>query len=219
MYNIASWKLVPLAALSVMVLFSASVYVMPPVTAHAQVSQKMICVLQPIDQSIPSKVVNMTEKVLTQHNDTFTYIGLVQELTDKSNTGCDYVIQFQRAVNSNYVWTDKTVHYTISGNTLTLYTNKTPVNLPDSISSTMSSPGALNAGGSGKATAGGDTFAPVMTNPLCFAEAIATFHLTLNGFAGYESCNPFAGKQTESDKTPFYVLHKSLEHALTKMHL
>src|SRR5579863_206378 len=111
-------------ALSVMVLFSVGTYAIPAITAHAQV-QKTICVLQPIDQSIPSKVVNMTEKVLTQHNETFTYIGLVQELTDKSNTGCDYVIQFQRAVNSNYVWVDKTVHYTISGTTLTLYTDKT----------------------------------------------------------------------------------------------
>ncbi|NHI04065.1 hypothetical protein DYY67_1440 [Candidatus Nitrosotalea sp. TS] len=146
MYNLASWKLVTLAALSAMILFSASTYVMPPITAHAQVSQKTICVLQPIDQSIPSKVVNMTEKVLTQHNDTFTYIGLVQELTDKNNTGCNYVIQFQRAVNSNYVWVDKNAHYTISGTTLTLYTDKTPVELPDSISVCHELAGALNAG-------------------------------------------------------------------------
>ncbi|MDE1764465.1 MAG: hypothetical protein KGH88_09540 [Thaumarchaeota archaeon] len=224
MYNLASWKLVTLAALSAMILFSASTYVMPPMTAHAQMSQKTICVLQPIDQSIPFRIVNMTEKVLTQHNETFAYIGLVQELTDKNNTGCNYVIQFQRAVNSNYVWVDKTVHYTISGTTLTLYTDKTPIELPDSISSVMSSPGALNAGGNPntpgtKASGGGDTFAPIMTNPLCFAEAIATFHLTLNGFAGYETCNPYAGTQTVSDETPFYVLHKSLEHALAKMHL
>ncbi|MDE1764097.1 MAG: hypothetical protein KGH88_07600 [Thaumarchaeota archaeon] len=192
---------------------------MPAITAHAQVSQKTICVLQPIDQSISSKVVNMTEKVLAHHNETSRYVGLVQELTDQSNTGCDYVIQFQRAVNSNYVWVDKSVPYTISGTTLTLYTNNTPVEIPYSISSVMSSSGAFNAGGSGKASTGGDTFAPVMTNWSCFGEALATFHLSFNGFTGYTTCNPYSGTQTESDKTPFYVLHKSLEHALTKMHL
>lgn len=208
MYNLANWKLVMLAALSVMVIFSVDTYAMPA-TAHAQVSQKTVCVLQPIDQSISSHVVNMTLKVLAQHNETSRYVGLVQELTDQSNTGCDYVIQFQRAVNSNYNWVDKTVHYTISGNTLTLYTNKTPVVVPDSI-----------AGGpaTGKSS-GGDVIAPVMTNPVCLAEAQATYHLNLNGFTGYETCNPFAGKQTESDKTPFYVIHKSLEHALATMKL
>lgn len=224
MYNIIKCKPVLLAALSVMVLFSVGLYAMPEVTAHAQVQQKTICVLQPIDQSIPSKVVNMTEKVLTQHNETFSYIGLVQELTDKSNTGCDYVIQFQRAVNSNYAWVDKTAPYTISGTTLTLYTDKTPVLVPDIISSGMSSPGALNAGGDprisgSKASGGGDVIAPVMTNPICFAEAIATFHLNLNGFAGYTTCNPYSGTQTVSDKMPFYVIHRSLEHALAIMHL
>ncbi|NHI04064.1 hypothetical protein DYY67_1439 [Candidatus Nitrosotalea sp. TS] len=56
-----------------------------------------------------------------------------------------------------------------------------------------------------KATSGGDVIAPVMTNLSCFAEAIATFHLRLNGFTGYETCNPYSGTQTESDKIPFYV--------------
>ena len=208
MSEFVNWKLVMLTALSVMVIFSVDAYG-APATAHAQVSQKTVCVLQPIDQSISLHVVNMTLKVLAQHNETSRYIGLVQELTDQSNTGCDYVIQFQRAVNSNYNWVDKSVHYTVSGTTLTLYTNKTPVLVPDSIA------GGPAVGKSG----GGDVIAPVMTNPVCLAEAQATYHLNLNGFTGYETCNPFAGKQTESDKTPFYVIHKSLEHALTKMHL
>jgi hypothetical protein len=211
----ASWKLVVLAALSVMALFSVGTYVMPAITAHAQVSQKTVCVLQPIDQSINSKVVNMTEKVLTQHNDTFSYIGLVQELTDKSNTGCNYVIQFQRTVNSNYYWVDKTVHYTISGNTLTLYTNRTPVLVPDSISG---GPAALVDKGTTGAK-GGDILAPVMTNPICLAEALGTFHQNISGFSGYETCNPYSGTMTESDNMPFFVIHKALEHALTKMHL
>lgn len=208
MSEFATWKLIMLAALSVMVMFSVDAYAMLA-TAHAQVSQKTVCVLQPIDQSISSHVVNMTLKMLAQHNETSRYVGLVQELTDQSNTGCDYVIQFQRAVNSNYYWVDKTAPYTISGTTLTLYTNKTPVVVPDSIA------GGPATGKSG----GGDVIAPVMTNPVCLAEAQATYHLNLNGFTGYETCNPFAGKQTESDKTPFYVIHKSLEHALANMHL
>jgi hypothetical protein len=211
-----SWKLVILATISVMVLFSVDTYVIPAMTAHAQVPQKTICVLQPIDQSIPSKVVNMTEKVLTQHNETFTYIGIVQELTDKSNTGCDYVIQFQRAVNTNYNWMDKTVHYTISGNTLSLYTNTTPVLLPNNMASGNGE--GVYAPASGAAH-GGDVTSPVMTNPVCLAEALATFHQNANGFSGSEICNPYSGTQTVSDNTPFYVIHKSLEHALTKMHL
>jgi hypothetical protein len=213
--ELASWKLVILAAISVMVLFSVDTYVIPAMTAHAQVSQKTVCVLQPIDLSINSKVVNMTEKVLVQHKETFSYIGLVQELTDKSNTGCNYVIQFQRAVNSNYNWMDKTVHYTISGNTLTLYTNRTPVNIPSSIAG-----GGIGISSSGAAySKGGDIISPVMTNPVCLAEALGTFHQNANGFSGYEICNPYSGTQTVSDNMPFYVIHKSLEHALTKMHL
>ena len=66
---------------------------------------------------------------------------------------------------------------------------------------------------------GGDVIAPVMTNPVCLAEALATFHQNANGFSGYEVCNPYSGTQTVSDNTPFYVIHKSLEHALAKMHL
>jgi hypothetical protein len=151
----------------------------------------------------------MTLKVLAQHNETSRYVGIVQELTDKSNSGCDYVIQFQRAVNSNYNWVDKTVHYAISGNTLTLYTDRTPVNIPDSI-----------AGGPavGTKSSGGDVIVPVMTNWSCFAEALATYHIVM-GFAGYETCNPYSGTQTVSDNMPSYVIHKSLEHALAKMHL
>lgn len=215
MYKFAGWKLVILAAISVIVLSSVDAYVIPTMTAHAQVSQKTICVLQPIDQSINAKVVNMTEKVLTQHNETFTYIGIVQELTDKSNTGCDYVIQFQRTVNTNYNWMDKTVHYTISGNILTLYTNRTPVLLPDNMATGNEGSYAPAAG----AAHGGDVTSPVMTNPVCLAEALATFHQNANGFSGSELCNPYSGTQTVSDGMPFYVIHKSLEHALAKMHL
>jgi hypothetical protein len=210
----ASWKLVTLAALSVMVMFSVDAYVMPA-TAHAQVSQKTVCVLQPIDQSISLHVVNMTLKVLAQHNETSRYIGIVQELTDKSNTGCNYVIQFQRSVNTNYAWVDKTAHYAISGNTLTLYTNKTPVNLPSNIGSGNEGVYAPKTG----AAHGGDVTSPVMTNPVCLAEALGTFHQNLNGFSGYEICNPYSGTQTISDNTPSFVIHKALEHALTKMHL
>ncbi|MGI0087134.1 MAG: hypothetical protein ACREBI_04125 [Nitrosotalea sp.] len=221
MSEFGNWKLVMLAALSVTVMFSVDTYVVPSTTAHAQVQQKTVCVLQPIDQSISLHVVNMTLKVLAQHNETSRYIGIISELTNKSNPGCDYVIQFERAVNSNYNWVDKTAPYTISGNTLTLYTDKTPVNLPDSIRSSLDSPGVLNPGGtSGKATSGGDVIAPVMTNWSCFGEAQATFHQNANGFTGYEVCNPYAGRaQTVSDQTPFYVIHKSLEDALTKMSL
>ncbi len=223
MSEFASWKLVILTAISVMVLFSVDTYVIPAMTAHAQVPQKTVCVLQPIDQSINTKVVNMTEKVLTQHNDTFTYIGLVQELTDKNNTGCNYVIQFQRSVNSNYAWVDKTAHYAISGNTLTLYTNRTPVLLPNSIATGSSAPGIqiLNAGGPQGSTAksGGDVTSPVMTNPVCLDEALATFHQNANGFSGSEICNPYSGTISISDQTPFFVIHKALEHALTKLHL
>ena len=178
------------------------------VPSSANALQQIVCVLQPIDQSVPSHVVNMTMKVLGQHNQTAKYIGLVQELTDKSNTGCDFVIQFERAVNSNYNWVDKSAHYTISGNTLTLYTDKTPVNVPDSISFGGPSPGK----------AGGDVFAPAMTNWSCFTEALATYHQNL-GFTGYMTCNPYPVAQHTSDDIPFYVIHKSLEQALGKLHL
>ncbi|MGI0101209.1 MAG: hypothetical protein ACREA7_01270 [Nitrosotalea sp.] len=200
MSEFGNWKLVMLAALSVTVMFSVDTYVVPATTAHAQVQQKTVCVLQPIDQSISLHVVNMTLKVLAQHNETSRYIGIVQELTNKSNPGCDYVIQFERAVNSNYNWVDKTAPYTISGNTITLYTDKTPVISAESTESY--------------------SMTNVMTNWSCFAEAQATFHQNANGFTGYEICNPYAGRaQTVSDQTPFYVIHKSLEYALTKMNL
>ena len=141
-----------------------------------------------------------------------------------------YVIQFQRSVNSNYAWVDKTAHYTISGTTLTLYTNTTPVLLPNSIASTSSGINNLLSGVVvvndvsqvevvGSKSAGGDVTSPVMTNPVCLAEALATFHQNANGFAGYEICNPYSGTQSVSDSMPFYVIHKSLEHALAKMHL
>jgi len=176
--------------------------------SSANALQQTVCVLQPMDQSVPSHVVNMTMRVLAQHNQTAKYIGLVQELTDKTDTGCDFVIQFERAVNSNYVWVDKSAHYTISGNMLTLYTDTTPVNVPDSISFGGPSP-------SGK---GGDIIAKTMTNWSCFTEALATYHQNL-GFTGYTVCNPYAAAQHTSDDIPFYVIHKSLEQALGKLHL
>ncbi|HJT09689.1 MAG TPA: hypothetical protein VJ771_02795 [Candidatus Nitrosotalea sp.] len=177
-----------------------------PIPANA--SQQTVCVLQPIDMSVPSHVVNMTMRVLAEHNQTAKYVGLVQELTDKSNTGCNFVIQFERAINSNYNWVDKTAHYTISGNTLTLYTDKTPVNVPDSIS----------FGGPSKSGKGGDVFAQQMTNWSCFAEALATYHQNL-GFTGYTTCNPYAETLHTSNNIPIYVIHRSLEQALEKMAL
>ena len=104
----ASWKLVILAAISVMVLFSVDTYVIPDNDCSCPDTTKDSLHSATNRPVYSSKVVNMTEKVLTQHNETFRYIGIVQELTDKSNTGCNYVIQFQRSVNSNYAWVDKT---------------------------------------------------------------------------------------------------------------
>ncbi|MGI0045627.1 MAG: hypothetical protein ACREBB_00355 [Nitrosotalea sp.] len=203
----ANWKAILFTIFSVAILFQSGTY-LTVITASA-VSQT-VCVLQPIDQSIPLHLVNMTIKVLAQHNETSRYVGLVQELTDKSNTGCDFVIQFQRAVNSNYNWINKQAHYTISGNTITLYTDKTPVLVPNSIG------GGPSVGSKG---GGGDVIAPIMTNWSCFAEALSTFHQNANGFSGYTTCNPYAGTQTTSDNVPYYIVHKSLEHALGAMHL
>ena len=199
----SKWSLVIFLAVTCLIL-NGAIHV--PVSANAL--QHIVCVLQPIDQSVPSHVVNMTMKVLYEHNQTAKYIGLVQELTDKSNTGCDFVIQFERAVNSNYNWVDKTAHYTISGNTLTLYTDKTPINVPDSIS----------FGGPSKDRKGGDIIAKTMTNWSCFTEALATYHQNL-GFTGYTTCDPYAATIHTSDNIPFYVVHKSLEQALEKMSL
>lgn len=199
----SKWSFATLVAVAYLVLFC---FTYLPQIANA--TQQTVCVLQPVDQSIPSHVVNMTMKVLSEHNQDAIYVGLVQELTDKSNPGCDHVIQFERAVNSNYNWVDKTAHYTISGNTLTLYTDKTPVNVPDSIS----------FGGPSKGGKGGDVFAQVMTNWSCFAEAHATYHQNL-GFTGYMTCNPYAATLHTSNNVPFYVIHKSLEQALGKMSL
>ncbi|MDE1766173.1 MAG: hypothetical protein KGI27_07860 [Thaumarchaeota archaeon] len=203
------WNFAMLAAMTTVMLSGTGMYV-PEIFANA--AQQTVCVLQPIDQSVPVHIVNMTTKVLAQHNETTKYIGLVQELTDRSNAGCDHVIQFQRAVNSNYDWVDKTAHYTISGNTLTLYTDTTPVDIPSSIS--FGGVGyAVGSGGTG-----GDVFAPAMTNWSCFTEALATYHQNI-GSTMRESCNPYAGAQHVSDSVPFYIVHKSLEQALEKMHL
>ncbi|MDE1763722.1 MAG: hypothetical protein KGH88_05715 [Thaumarchaeota archaeon] len=207
--HIGRWNFAMFAAIAIVMSSGAGVHA-PEIFANA--TKQTVCVLQPIDQSVPVHIVNMTTRVLAQHNETARYIGLIQELTDRSNTGCDYVIQFQRAVNSNYDWVDKTAHYTISGNTLTLYTDTTPVDIPDSIS--FGGVGyAVGSGGKG-----GDIFAPQMTNWSCFAEALATYHQNI-GSTMQESCNPYAGVQHVSDSVPFYVVHKSLEQALEKMHL
>ncbi len=199
------WNAVVLVAATYLAL-GGLVY-LPDISANAL--QQTVCVLQPIDQSIPLPVVNMTMDVLVQHNQTVKYVGLIQELTDRSNGGCSYVIQFERAVNSNYYWVDKNAHYTVSGNTLTLYTDKTPVSIPDSMAF---------GGPSGPSGKGGDVFAKPMTNWSCFTEAHATYYQNL-GFTGYTTCDPYAKPQHESDNVPFYVIQKSLEKALGIMHL
>lgn len=228
-YVSTRWSLVISATVLVVALFGGSMYV-PEISANG--ITQTICVLQPIDQSIPPHVVNMTMKVLSQHNETARYIGLIQELTDKSNAGCGFVIQFQRAVNSNYYWVDKNAHYTISGNTLTLYTDKTPVNVPDntasgkmslgvtpsisSLAPISPSPSTLAAGT--KSHGGGDV-GPPMTNWSCLGEALATYHQNI-GWTGSTPCNPYAGRaQSTDDNIPFYIIHKSLEQALVSMHL
>lgn len=200
-------------------------------SAYASTSsnQSTFCVLQPIDQSIPTHMVNMTMKVLGQHNETARYVGLVAELTNRTNPGCDYVIQFQRMVNSNDQWTDKNSHYTISGNTLTLYTNTTPINQPDSIGDAGTAVGGhqyswtYSVGGvshTGHGSNAGDVIAPVMTNWACLGEALATYHFqSITGYAGFETCDPWVGTVTTSDEVPSYVVHKSLELALAQMHL
>lgn len=211
-------------------------------SAGASSGQQTVCVMQPMDQSIPTHLVNMTMKVLGQHNDTARYVGIVAELTNKTNPGCTYVIQFQRMVNSNSQWVNVNAHYTISGNTLTLYTNTTPVNQPDSISnsqttvgnsheysytyytngittSNTSFPGSSQATGHGSTA--GDVIAPVMTNWACLGEALATYHFhSITGYTGFEVCDPWGGTvSTTSDQVPYWIVHKSLESALAQMHL
>lgn len=181
---------------------------------HAQ--QQIVCVLAPIDQTINSINLVMAFNMIAQHNQTAKYVGLIPELTNKTSatTGCDVVLQFQRMNNVNTIWDAKNIHYKISGNTITLFTNTTPV--------------VLNTGASGGVTSGisgsgqsGSVFALPMTNAACLGLAFGSYHQSL-GYTGSTYCDPYLASSTDHNPNhdvPSYIVQKSLEHAFAKLHL
>ncbi|GEM_PF-7127361 len=207
-------------AISIAVLFGAGMY-LPEISANG--IQQTVCVLQPIDQGVGPDSIRTAFTVLQRHNINATYVGLVQELTDKAHKGCDVVVQFAM-MNNNRQWgigvpnTAPNVPFTISGNIITIYTRSIPVT-PETGTSSIVTPG----GGPGTASTGGHGGGTnlLMTNPVCMSEALGSYYVSF-GQTSRVTCDPYAGmisKAGSSTFVPVYKISQALNEALKSMGL
>jgi len=172
------------------------------VPAHAE-PQKTICVLQPIDQSISYRIVNQAVQTAEEHNATVKIIGLIEELTNKSNAGCGIVINMERTYNTNIWWKDKTIHYLIEGNVITLFTHKTPVS------------NGLGQGGQNDAIVS----QMVMTSCYGLGERFPHMYGTQNDYMSNTECDPYQGQRHIKTEISSYVVEKAENTALAKFGL
>ncbi|HEV2193371.1 MAG TPA: hypothetical protein VGR54_07135 [Nitrosopumilaceae archaeon] len=184
-----------------MVISLLVISVIPFGTANAQ-PQKNVCILEPIDFFMDKNyLIPMITRDVERHNVTTTQINIVNELNGKTQ-GCDIIIQIERAINSNMIWVDKTTKYLVSGNSITIFTEKSVFG---------------NAYGNMQLTPTNR----IMTNWQCFEIAHGTIYQNI-GLDEYSRtlCDPYSNSlQSSSNNLSPYVIQKSVDLALKQFGL
>lgn len=160
-----------------------------------------VCIFQPMDFTMDSGLPNL---ILTEvQHDNVTSTTIVNIINQAfQNYNCEHIIKIDRSINQNYRFTDRTIKYQVSGNTLTIYTYK--------INNPLQALDPANA----------------MTNWDCEMQAHTTtyqsnYHISQSGYVNtYTSgCNPYHSNHPVSGELPVNVIKHSVDKGLKKLGL
>lgn len=158
-----------------------------------------VCIFQPIDFTMDSSLPNLILTEVQHDNLTGTIVNIINQAFQNYN--CGHIIKIDRSTNQNYRFTNHTIKYQTSGNTLTIYTYKT--------NSPLQALDPANA----------------MTNWDCERQAQTTtyqsdYHISQSGYVDtYTGCNPYHSNHSVSGELPVNVIKHSVDAGLKKLGL
>lgn len=172
--------------------------------AHAE-NQKLVCVYQPMDLFMDKSLPGLVSSQVQTHGINVRTVPIIDQIL-RNNADCNIIIKIDRAINENYRYTDKTIKYQVSNNTITIFTYKTAdVYNPTS----------------------GEALKP-MTNWSCETTAHATkyysnYQISNSGYYGTYTgyCNPYKGSIDPSKvgELPYNVIRSSVDSSLLALGL
>lgn len=86
--------------------------------------QAQVCVYTPLDYFMDNQLTNIVLDQVRTHNVTAVTVSVFQQKMNNELV-CTHIINIDRAINQNDMYTDKTTKYLVSNNTATIFTYKT----------------------------------------------------------------------------------------------
>lgn len=155
-------------------------------------AEPQVCLYEPVDQYIDKSLIPLFENQIMTHQVTEKTLSVAKQIY--GGVKCDMIVKIDRAINENYVYTDRSTPYQIGGNTLIVFTYKT------------ATPYLAN----------GDP-SRVMTNLSCMLIAHGSKYA--NNFHGDTSrtvCNPYI-TTAKIGELPPNIIKSSIETGLKKL--